>query len=91
MRYLGLFALLALAACTQATATPASSNRVDNQTFVIHGPGIPGGSAAPNERLAERLCPNGFRVLDSTVRRNSPDGYADDIGDTFTNWTIRCL
>ncbi|HTT81416.1 MAG TPA: hypothetical protein VMF86_17240 [Stellaceae bacterium] len=91
MRYVALFALLALAACTQATFTPASSSRVDNRTFVINGPGIPGGSIAPNKRLAERLCPNGFRVLDSVVRRNSSDGYADEIGDTFTNWTIRCL
>ncbi|HTV88349.1 MAG TPA: hypothetical protein VME41_04960 [Stellaceae bacterium] len=90
MRYVALTALLALAACTQATANPAS-DRVDNRTFVIHGPGIPGGSDAPNRRLAERLCPNGFRVLDDVVRRNSPDGYSDDIGDTFTNWTIRCL
>jgi hypothetical protein len=91
MRYLALFALLAVAGCTQATAVPASSDSVGNRTFVIHGPGVPGGSSAPNQRLAERLCPEGFRVLDSTVRRNSPDGYADDIGDTFTNWTIRCL
>jgi hypothetical protein len=91
MRYLALVALLALAACAQATAVPASSNRVDSRTFIINGPGIPGGSSAPNRRLAERLCPNGFRVLKSAVRRNSPDGYADDIGDTFTNWTIRCI
>jgi hypothetical protein len=91
MRYVALIALLALAACTQATATPASSSAVDNRTFVIHGPGIPGGSSAPNKRLAEQLCPKGFRVLNSVERRNSPDGYRDDIGDTFTNWTIRCL
>jgi hypothetical protein len=90
MRYLALIALLALAACSHATANP-SSNRVDNRTFEIHGPGIPGGSDAPNRRLAQRLCPSGFRVLNSTVRRNSPDGYADDIGDSFTNWTIRCI
>ena len=90
MRFLVLIALLAVAACSQATAVP-SSNRVDNRTFEIHGPGIPGGSDAPNKRLAQRLCPNGFRVLNTTVRRNSPDGYADDIGDTFTNWTIRCI
>jgi hypothetical protein len=90
MRYLALPALLALAACTHATAVPAL-DRVDNRTFVIHGPGIPGGSAAPNRRLAEQLCPNGFRVLDSIVRRNSPDGYRDAIGEDFTNWTIRCL
>ena len=90
MRSFAILACLALTACTQATATPASS-RVDNRTFVIHGPGVPGGSDAPNRRLADRLCPNGYRVLDSEELRNSPDGYADDIGDTFTNWTIRCI
>jgi hypothetical protein len=87
MRSLAVIALLALAACTQATAS-----RIDDRTFTINGPGIPGGSDAPNRRLAARLCPNGYRVLDSVDRRGSPDGYADnDIGDTFTNWTIRCI
>jgi hypothetical protein len=92
MRRFAFIALLApaLAACTQATAIPAA-NRVDDRTYSIHGPGIPGGSDAPNRRLAERLCPNGYRVLDSVVRRNSPDGYSDQIGDDFTNWTIRCI
>jgi hypothetical protein len=90
MRTLLILACLALAGCTEATAT-AASNRVDNRTFVIHGPGVPGGSDVPNRRLAQQLCPSGFRVLSSEERRNSPDGYADEIGDTFTNWTIRCI
>lgn len=90
MRNLLILACLGLAACTQATATAASS-RVDNRTFEIHGPGVPGGSDAPNRRLAERLCPNGYRVLSSADRRNSPDGWFDDVGSTFTNWTIRCI
>jgi hypothetical protein len=89
MRYLALLGLLALAACTQANVN-AASNRVDNRTFDIHGPPIPGGSDAPNRRLAQRLCPDGFRVLNSTVSRNT-DGYSDFLGDTFTNWTIRCI
>lgn len=77
--------LLALAACTQATAS-----RIDARTFKIEGPGIPGGSTVPNQRLAVRLCPNGYRVVDSVTRHNTPDGYRDETGD-FTNWTIRCL
>lgn len=68
-----------------------AAGRVDARTFVIHGPGIPGGSDAPNRRLAERLCPNGYRVLGSEQHRNSPDGFSDEIGSTFTNWTIRCI
>ena len=86
MRPLVLLALLlALAACTQASAS-----RVDARTFKITGPGIPGGSDVPNQRLATRLCPNGYRVIDSITRHNTPDGYRDEYGD-FTNWTIRCL
>ncbi len=86
MRVLAVIALLALAACSQATVS-----RLDNRTFRIEGPGVPGGSDAPNRRMAARLCPNGYRVLDSIERRNTPDGYRDDIGSVFTNWTIRCI
>ena len=85
MRVFAIIALLALAACTEATAS-----RIDNRTFRVEGPGIPGGSDAPNRRIAARLCPNGYRVLDITERRNSPDGYRDAPG-VFTNWTIRCI
>jgi hypothetical protein len=86
MRALVLFAaLLALAACTKATAS-----RIDERTFKIEGPGIPGGSDAPNRRLAAQLCPGGYRVLDSATRIGTPDGYLQEPGD-YTNWTIRCL
>lgn len=85
MRWFVMIAVVALAACTQATAS-----RVDDRTFRIEGPGIPGGSDAPNRRLAERLCPKGYRVVDNITRRNSPDGYRDEPGE-FTNWTIRCI
>jgi hypothetical protein len=85
MRVFAMIALLALAACTEATAS-----RIDNRTFRVEGPGIPGGSDAPNRRTAARLCPNGYRVLDSTESRNSPDSYRDESG-VFSTWTIRCL
>jgi hypothetical protein len=85
MRPLVVIALLALTACTQANAS-----RVDARTFRIDGPGVPGGSSVPDQRMAARLCPNGYRVLDSIERRNSPDGYRDEPG-VFTNWTIRCI
>jgi hypothetical protein len=85
MRRLIVIVLLGLAACTEATGS-----RVDDKTFRIEGPGIPGGSDAPNRRVAARLCPKGYRVLDSIDRRNTPDGYADKPG-VFTNWTIRCI
>lgn len=85
MRRFVLVILLALAGCVHATAS-----RVDSRTFVIHGPGIPGGSTVPNERLAERLCPGGYRLLHQNVQYNF-NGYIEDMGSTFTTWTIRCI
>lgn len=80
-----LAALLAVAGCTKATVTS-----VGNRTFHIEGPGIPGGSTVPNQRVAARACPNGYRVLNQVVRNNTPDGFSEEPG-VFTNWTIRCL
>lgn len=77
--------LIAVAGCTQSEAT-----RVDSRTFRIEGPGVPGGSDVPNQREAARVCPRGYRVLDSETHRNGPNPYASAPGD-FTNWTIRCL
>jgi hypothetical protein len=85
MRPLLLIAMLALAACTES-----SISRIDSRTFTIESAGIPGGSEAPNRRLAERVCPGGYRVMDKTVHQNTPDRARDEPG-TFTNWTIRCL
>jgi hypothetical protein len=85
MRGLALPALLLLTACTES-----SISRLDSRTFLIESPGIPGGSDAPNRRLAERACPEGYRVVDQTVHRNTPDRAHNEPG-VFTNWTIRCL
>jgi hypothetical protein len=78
-------ALLLLAACTEATAS-----RVDERTFKIEGPGLGIVSDAPNRRLATRLCPKGYRVLDSASHRGGPD-RATDNADIMTIWTIRCI
>ena len=57
----------------------------DERTFRLEGPAVPGGAEAPNRRLAERLCPGGYRVIDSLrFKRDPGEG-------TYTNWTIRCL
>jgi len=85
MRLPFILAILALAGCTEAAAT-----RIDARTFRIDGPGLPAESTTPNRRIAERLCPSGYRVLDHIVRRNTPDGIRDEPG-MFTDWTIRCL
>jgi hypothetical protein len=81
MRYVLLLAILVLAACS----SESTASRIDARTFKIHGPGVPGGSDAPNRRLAVRICPGGYRVLDKDVHKEpAEDGL-------FTDWTIRCI
>ena len=81
-----LWASTGLACCTaQSQAT-----KVDDRTFKIEGPGVPGGAEAPNRRLAERVCPGGYRVLDSQRFKISSGGFGSS-ADIHTNWTIRCL
>lgn len=79
-----LVALL-LAACTEATAS-----RVDERTFKIQGPELGVASDAPNQRLANRLCPRGYRVLESVSHKGGPDRVIDST-DIMTVWTIRCI
>jgi hypothetical protein len=76
---------LALAGCTEVAAS-----RLGDRTYRIEGPGLPSESVAPNRRVAERVCPKGYRVMDEVVHRNSPDGIRDEPG-MFVNWTIRCI
>ncbi len=85
MRALSLLLLVSLAACTGA-----SLSRLDSRTFQIQSDAIPGGSDTPNRRLAEQVCPGGYRVLDRSVHNNTPDRARDEPG-VFTDWTIRCL
>jgi hypothetical protein len=85
MRRLALTALLvassaALAACSQSVAS-----RIDERTFRVEGPEIPGGSNVPNQRTAAKLCPRGYRVLDESQHRG------DYQSGFVTVWTVRCL
>ncbi|MGH7113010.1 MAG: hypothetical protein ACREE9_00760 [Stellaceae bacterium] len=82
---LPLLTLLALTACTGA-----SLSKLDYRTFQIQSDAIPGGSDAPNRRVAAQVCPGGYRVLTNTESRNTPDRARDEPG-VFTTWTIRCL
>jgi hypothetical protein len=86
--------LMPVCALALATLSACSGNgaavQVAERAFRIEGPGLPSVSDAPNRRVAERVCPLGYRVLDQTVRRNSPDGIREESG-MFTNWTIRCI
>jgi hypothetical protein len=85
MRRLMLLAMLLLAACTEATAS-----RVDERTFKIEGPAMGIISSGPNQRIANRICPKGFRVLDEATHKGGPDRATDSV-DTMTVWTIRCI
>jgi len=75
-----LFVSVGLTACTEAFGS-----RLDERTFRIEGPEVPGGSDAPNRRLAEKLCPKGYRVLEESRTKSEPNS---GIG---TTWTVRCL
>jgi hypothetical protein len=87
----GLLPLILLPLLLTAACTEASISKIDSRTFVIESPPVPGGSDAPNRRLAARVCPGGYRVMEQTSHQNTPDRARDYPGATFTNWTIRCL
>jgi len=77
-------ALISCAGTFQSSAT-----KIDDRTFRIEGPAVPGGVEAPNRRAAERVCPGGYRVLDSTRHK---EGCSDGcVAGISTNWVIRCL
>ena len=88
-----LLPLLAIAGAAALTGclSPPSVTRLGYKTFAIEGPGVPGGSTAPNRAAAIQLCPDGYRVLNSIERKQTPDGYSFEPNGTYTNWTIRCL
>jgi len=87
MRHSLIAAAILLAPAGLASCGPlqSSATKVDDRTYKIEGPGVPGGVEAPNRRLASRLCPGGYRVIDSLRFKRDPDE------GTFTNWVIRCL
>jgi hypothetical protein len=80
-----LLAPAGLACCT----ANSFATRIDDRTFRIEGPGVPGGAEAPNRRMAERVCPGGYRVLDST--RHKEGGVDGSNAAISTDWVIRCL
>jgi hypothetical protein len=93
MRYWPLLILVALAGCSEATAS-----KVDAHTFSINGPIVPGGSNGPDQRLAEKICPKGYRVLNEmslaggSASLSDRGAHADtENPGVSTNWTIRCL
>ena len=89
MRRFLIALLLVPAGLVSCTAMQSSVTKVDDRTYKIEGPGVPGGAEAPNRRTAERVCPGGYRVLDST---RTKEGCSDGCNAAIsTNWVIRCL
>ena len=85
MRRLLLAALLVASSAVLAACSQSVASRIDERTFRIEGPEIPGGSEVPNQRTAARLCPRGYRVLDESRRKGEfQSGFS-------TFWTVRCL
>jgi hypothetical protein len=68
----------------------SSATKVDDRTFKIEGPGVPGGANAPNRLMAERACPGGYRVLNRQNFKADSQGLGGD-SSVYTNWVIRCL
>ena len=86
MRYLVLLLAVVLAGCGEQS----SATRINDRTWRIVSPEIPGGAEGPNRRLAQQLCPSGFRKLDEDAHKGGPDRATDEQNIT-TIWTIKCL
>ncbi len=85
MRRVALAALLVVSSTALAGCVQSVASRIDERTFRIEGPEVPGGSDVPNQRTAAKLCPRGYRVLDeSRYKRDFQSALA-------TFWTVRCL
>jgi hypothetical protein len=88
MRPLPLAVLLLLVPGMLSCSTNSSSSKPD-RTYTIEGSAVPGGAEAPDRVLAERVCPGGYRVIDSTRHK---EGNTDgSVGAISTTWVIRCL
>ena len=78
---LGPLLLLPLGACTGFFSNQSN----DPTIHQVESPYIPGGADWPNRRQAEKVCPQGYQLINVT-RDNDPTE-----GGTKTTWTIRCL
>ena len=88
MRYLLPLIAVALIGCTP---NQSDAVRIGDRTFRIESPPIPGGAVGPNQRLAQQLCPNGYRVLDNTAHKGGLDRAIYDEQNTTTIWVVKCI
>jgi hypothetical protein len=89
MRYLlPAMIVLTLVGCG---ADQSDFTRIGDRTFRIESPPIPGGATGPNQRLATRLCPGGYRLLNSDAHKGGIDRAIEDEQNTTTVWVVKCL
>jgi hypothetical protein len=87
MRYALLLLAGLLAGCT---ANQSEASRIGDRMYRIFSPEIAGGAEGPNRRLAQQLCPNGYRKLNEEAHKGGPDRATDESGIT-TIWIIKCI
>jgi hypothetical protein len=88
MRLLLPLIAVVLAGCAQ---NQSDFTRIGERTFRIISPEVPGGAEAPNRRLAQQLCPNGYLKLNEDAHKGGPD-RADWYEQSITTiWTIKCI
>ncbi|HWD59688.1 MAG TPA: hypothetical protein VG308_15485 [Stellaceae bacterium] len=88
MRYLLPLIAVVLAGCAQGQS---DFTRIGERSFRIESQPIPGGATGPNQRLAQQLCPAGYRVLDSKSNKGGVDRAIYDEQNTTTVWVIKCI
>jgi hypothetical protein len=88
MRYLLPLIAVVLAGCAQ---NQSAASRIAERTYEIESPPIPGGATGPNQRLAQQLCPNGFRLLNSEAHKGGLDRAIYDEQNTTTVWVVKCI
>ncbi|HXC30045.1 MAG TPA: hypothetical protein VNV38_18965 [Stellaceae bacterium] len=94
MRYLFSLCLFAVALVGCGGPNQSDFVRIGDHTFRIEGPSIAGGAVGPNQRMAQQLCPGGYRVLSSDSHRGGVDratlNDANSMGIT-TIWVVKCI
>ena len=89
MRFLVLLLVaVALVGCAQ---NQSDFTRIGERMFRIESPPIPGGADGPNRRLAQQLCPGGFRLLNADSHKGGLDRAIFDEQNTTTVWVVKCV
>jgi hypothetical protein len=88
MRYLLPLIAVALVGCT---SNQSDFTRIGDRLYRIESPAIAGGAAAPNRRLAQQLCPGGYRVLNEDAHKGGADRADWYEQGTTTVWVVKCI